>query len=205
MSATITKSVDDLVASVPAFGIEINHPRNADVLLQCIEGCRLRSAIDGVKPIINTNKESDETFVPVDQIRHLSTFPKTPGMQVHVNPAELTYMIVDPLHGNVDLCARVQKWIASNSAYSVGDKLNGAPPRHGEMDRHQMKSLCRELFWLVEAKEAERCKGPMPSMLDIEELDGNFLLNPGARIPTGQPRFEKDFASWAENVSRSGV
>lgn len=189
---------------IPSFGVEIDHPRNADVALQCIPGVRLRSAIDGAKPII-PKEGSDETLVPVDQMRTLGSFPKTPGLQVHVNPAECTYVLIDPLHGDEALCTRIQTWIKSNGAYSVADKIDGIPPQEGALNVHRMKSLCRELFWLVEAKEAKKCKGPMPTMSDIEELPGNFLLNPGARSRTHQPRFEKDFDSWAEKVGASGV
>ncbi len=196
-TAVIEKTV------VLPFGIEIDHPRNADVKLQCIPGVRLRSAIDGTKAIIS-KKDDDETKVPVDQVRALGSFPKTPGLQVHVNPAELTYMIIDPLHNNEELCLKVHRWFSRNSAFRTSDKINGCPPQEGSLDKHRMKSLCRELFWLVEADEAKKAKGVMPTMKDIEELPGNFLLNPGSTIRNSQPMFEKDLESWIDKIGTLG-
>lgn len=198
-----TATIEKETVIVPEFGIEIDHPRNANVLLQCIIGETLRSAIDGAKPIIP--KEGKEATVPTDQLHNMGSIPKTPGMQVHVNPAELTYEITDPLHGNEELCERLRLWLVANSPYDVGKKVDGVPPKEGKLDKHRMKSLCRELIWLVNSKEAKRCNGTIPSMEDIEELPGDFLRDPGSRVPTHQPKFEKDYDKWAENVSRSGV
>ena len=197
------EQIEEVSVVVPEFGIEIDHPRNNQVLLQCITGEVLRSAIDGAKPIIP--KEGKDATVPTDQLHGMGSMPKTPGMQVHVNPVELTYEIIDPLHGDEELCEKLRLWIDHNSSMTTGKKLNGAPPKKGTLDKHRMKSLCRELFWLVEAGEAKRCKGSIPSMEDIVDLPGHFLRDPGARSPTHQPKFEKDYEEWVENVSRSGV
>lgn len=199
----VIETIEEKTVIVPEFGVEIDHPRNANVLLQCIVGVSLRSAIDGAKPIIP--KEGKEATVPVDQLHGMGSIPKTPGMQVHVNPAELTYEIIDPLHGNEELCEKLRLWLVNHSAYDTGKKLDGVITKKGTLDKHRMKSLCRELFWLVDANEAKRCKGTVPSMDDIEDLPGNFLLNPGSRVRNTQPMFEKDFDEWVDNVSRSGV
>lgn len=188
--------------SVLPFGIEIDHPRNSDVLLQCIPGTRLRSAISGTKGAVNAR--TGETVVPRDQTIHLGSFPQTPGMQVHVNPGELTYAIIDPMHGDEKLCDRVRKFLKDARGYSVSERFDGVPPQNGKLDVHQMKSLCRELLWLVQSGEAKKAKGSIPDLEDINELPGHFLLNPGSRVGNTQPRYEKDWDEWVDRLSRSG-
>lgn len=188
--------------SVLPFGIEADHPRNSDIMLQCIPGARLRSAISGTKPCVDA--KTGELRVPLDQSRHLGSFPSTPGMQVHVNPAELTYAIVDPMHGNEQLCDRVGKYLRENAGYSPNKKINGIPPQNGKLDIHRMKSLCREMLWLVNADEAKKAKGAIPTIEDINDLPGYYLLNPGARVHTTQPIYEKDFEDWVAQLSHSG-
>lgn len=187
---------------VAPFGIEADHPRNSDLVVQCIPGCKLRSAISGSKHLIDA--KTGEPRVPLDQARHLSTFPRTPGMQLHVNPAKLVYTIVDPLNDDEELRERITRWYSQNSAVRSIDTLKGVPTQQGELDTHRMKSLCREMFWLVEAGEAKVVKGALPAFDEIEELPGYFLLNPGSRISNTQPRYEKDFQSWVDRMSRSG-
>ena len=183
------------------WGIEADHPRNCDLLIQCVPGCVLRSAISGVK---GHTDASGEYRVPVDQSRHLGSFPNTPGMQLHVNPAELTYMIVDPMRDNVQLCDRVRKYLKETTGMTVSEKLNGVPTTSGKLDVHQMKSLVREMLWLVNSGEAKKCKGALPTMDDVNDLPGHFLLNPGMRVQTTQPRYEHQWEEWVQNLSRSG-
>ncbi len=200
----VTATEEEKKIKIPSFGIEIDHPRNSDVMLQSIVGVRLRSAIDGTKPVY-PKEGKDEVNVPIDQIQGLASFPRTPGMEVHVNPAQLKYTIEDPMHGDEDLCIRVQKWLEHNSAYSPDKKINGHPLREGELDVNRMKTLCRELFHLVESGEAKRAKGSVPTMKEIEGLPGRFLLNPGSRVQNTQPMFEDEYDSWVQGISRSGV
>ena len=197
MPPTITERPGSAVTVLP-FGIEADHPRNCDLLIQCIPNCRLRSAIDGVKGHVD---EAGNHRVPLDQARHLGAFPRTPGMQLHVDPEHLTYEIVDPMYNNEQLCERVRKYLKEQTGYTTADKLNGAPPQKGTLDVHRMKSLVREMLWLVKAGEAKKCKGAIPEMADIDELPGHYLLNPGMRVPTLQPVYEKDWDDWVARLS----
>lgn len=187
---------------VVPFGIEADHPRNSDLLLQCAPGVRLRSAIDGTKHVIDS--KTGDIRIPLDQARHLGSFPRVPGMQIHVDPAGLRYTVVDPLRGDEQLCDRIRKYLRENSGFSVSERLNGVPTQEGKLDVHRMKSLCRELVWLIEAKEAKRAKGVIPSLEDIDELPGYYLLNPGSRVGTTQPVYEKDWDDWVSRLSHSG-
>ncbi len=197
MPAVETKSV-----SVAPFGIEADHPRNCDLLLQGIVGMRLRSAIDASKPAKDHN--TGESYVPPDQSAFLGQFPHIPGMQLHVNPAKLTYLVTDPLHEDEDLCERIKNIMARVTSTRIDGKLKGVADQEGKLDAHRMKTLVREMRWLVTAGEARVVKGVLPEMDAIDELPGNFLLNPGARTQTTQPTFEKDWDAWFDRLTRSG-
>lgn len=187
---------------VAPFGIEADHPRNSDLYIQCIPGVRLRSAIRGDKHVIDA--KTGEPRTPLDQVRQLATFPKTPGMQLHVNPTKLTYSVYDPLSGDEDLRERITKWCDQNMPIRMTATIKGCETQQGTLDKHRMKSLCREMFWLVNAGEAKVADGELPTMEEISELPGHFLLNPGSRTYNSQPQFEKDFDEWCDNLARGG-
>jgi hypothetical protein len=197
MSTTTEPKQEILVAP---FGIEIDHPRNDDVMLQSIVGLRLRSAINGSKGVIDAN---GDLRVPQDQSRALASFPHTPGMQLHINPRDLTYVVVDPLNDNPDMCNRVLRFLKEHGGTSVKE-VKGVPTQKGELDVDRMKTLCREIIWLLTAGEAKICKGAVPKLEDVEDLPGKFLLNPGSRVQNTQPRYEEDWDAWVSNLSRSG-
>ncbi len=201
MAATETEPVGIIVAP---WGIEADHPRNSDLLLQCIAGQRLRSALDGMKPA--KDAKTGEEYVPIDQSKHLAACPKVPGQQLHVNPEKCTYVIIDPLRDNEAVLTKLSRFMASNSGMKSDGKLNGMPKIEGKLDIHQMKSLNREMLHLVNAGEARVVgKSRAPDLDDIEGLPGYFLLNPGSHnIGTTQPRYEKDFPEWIDRLSHSG-
>ena len=192
-----TASVEVLVAP---FTIEIDHPRNDDVLLQSIVGLRMRSAIDGSKGVIDS--KTGDYVVPHDQSRSLSSFPRTPGMRLAVNPKELSYVVEDPINDDEALTDRIIRFL-KNQGRRV-DKIKGVPTQKGTLDVHRMKTLCREVLWLIQAKEAKMVRGPQPKIEDIEELPGEFLLNPGSRVQNTQPVFEKNWDEWVSNLTRMG-
>jgi len=184
------------------FGVEIDTPRNQDVMLQCIPGCRLRGAVRAGKTV--RDQQGNESISP-DQVAALGQFPPMSGMQIHVNPERCTYTIVDPMRDDEELLSKVKKAMDRRGAFRTDAKLNGVELQKGELDVHRMKSLCRELLWLLDSDHAKMVKGTKPTMEDVEELPGNFLLNPGSRVPNSQPLFEKDLAAWVAQLNKSGV
>lgn len=186
---------------VAPFGIEADHPRCCDLYIQCIPNLRLRSAIDGGKPA-RDNKTGDFS-VPRDQAINMGDFPKTPGMQLHVNPFELTYVVIDPLADMQDMQDRVVRWMNQHTPFR-GDKIKIDKKLEGKIDRHQMKSLCREMFNLVKDGEARHVRGSMPDMSEIDLLPGKYLLNPGSRVMNTQPRFEDDLPGWIDRLANQG-
>ena len=187
---------------VKPFGIAASHPRNQDLMMQCIPGCRLRTEIIASRTV--KDKRTGDEVIPQDQAIHLGQLPKIPGMQLHVNPEKLTYRIVDPLHDDEETCERIRRHMNKRGAIRVDNKLNGVPPHGGELDKHRMKSLCREMVQLLDAGHAKIAKGMKPSTEEVDGLPGRYLLNPGSRVPHTQPVYEDQYESWVDRLDRSG-
>ena len=67
-----------------------------------------------------------------------------------------------------------------------------------------MKSLCREIVWLLNDNSVKVIKGQTPTIKDVDALPGKYLLNPGARTNTTQPLYEEDYPAWLERLTMSG-
>jgi hypothetical protein len=190
---------------ISPFTIEADHPRSSDLLLQAIPNCRLRSAIKASRTTIrNPQSPTNEPVIPKDQARHLGSLPVIPGMRLSVDPANLTYEITDPLCDNPELCDRIESALNSDDRPLSIDKIKGVPVQKGELDVHRMKTLCREIVWLLKDKHVKMAKGPQPDMDDVEELPGKYLLNPGSRVPNNQPVYEEDMPQYVDNLKKSG-
>ncbi len=190
---------------VPPFMIEADHPRNCDLLLQAIPNCRLRSAIKASRTtIVNKQSEDNEPVIPKDQARHLGSLPPIPGMRLRVDPANLTCEITDPLHENKVLLKKIESAMKADERPHFTNGLKGLPPRTETLDVHRMKTLCREVIGLLEAKHVVMRKSMPPDMDGVKELPGHFLLNPGSRVPNSQPTFEKDLPGYVENLQKTG-
>lgn len=181
---------------VPPFGVEADDPQMSDLLLQSIPGCRLRSRI---KPTTITTKGQIRT--PTTQGH---SPPEAPGMQLHVNPAELSYVVHDPLNDDEDAKARIKCYLQLTTGARQDSQIRGAETIKGKLDKHRMKTLCREIAWLLEAGQVKVVKGAAPDMADVDELPGDYLLNPGLQTMTTQPVFEKDYPEWIDRLTRSG-
>jgi hypothetical protein len=192
---------DDQVLVAP-FAVEADHPRNCDLLLQAIPNCRLRSAIEGTRTV--TNPITGDVRVPVDQARSLASFPRTPGMQLLVNPMTCEYVVHDPLteDTNKQMLDRVNQW--SRQTQGSTAEMRGVPDQKASLDRDRMKTLCRELINLHKLGHVKVAKGRIPELVDVDDMPGEYLLNPGARVNNLQPRYEKDFPDWVSSMSRQG-
>ncbi len=178
------------------FGVEIDHPRNCDVVIQSIPGCRMRGRI---KPITSTVQGT--VMTPLLQGHAM---PEVPGMQIHVNPAQCTYKIVDPLIDDDAAQQRLVNYLKATQGVSSDFKIRGVPEMKGELDIHRMKTLCRELYRMIAEGHARIVRGPSPNMDDIEDMPGKFLLNPGSRVANSQPAYEEDFPDWKTQLDMRG-
>ena len=189
--------------SVQPFGVEMDPPRNIDVIIQTIPGCRLRGSINASKTV--KSKATGMSMVPKDQARALSTFPPIPGMELHVNPAKLTYMIIDPLYEDEALCEAIRMGFAASDNPYNPKKIGGVPPQKGTLDVHRMKTLCIEILNLKKEDYVKIVKGTLPDIDDVEAMPGKELLNPGSRVQNSQPIYKEDFPEWVDRLSRSGA
>jgi len=186
MPATVNKTKGSIV--VPAFGIIVDHPRNCDVLLQSIPGCRLRSKLKVVTVAVSGEIRSQ-------QVRGVAP-PEVPGMELHVNPAACEYVIIDLLNDDDTARAKLKQFLRRSSGTRASSEIKGVDTQRGTLDVHRMKNLCREVIWLLEEGSITMTKGPKPELEDVDELPGHYLLNPGARTENQQPTFEKDYEKW---------
>lgn len=198
------------------FSIEADPHNNGDIILQSIKGARLRGRI---KPgrLVKDVKSGEELVS-----KRSMNVAEVPGMQIHVNPAKGEYVIYDPLTDNPDLCARIQRRVETSNQIKIKSKLQGVPTRKGMLDKNQMKTLCRELYWLVESGDAIMKEGqdltqsPMTmlhigrgeythSTEAIDALPGDYLMNSGGIVGNAQPTLEKDMEGWVDRLARSGA
>lgn len=200
----MANDLEDLeTAVISPFTIEIDHPRNSPVMLQTITNLRIRSAFDGMKP---AKDATGVERVPIDQALAFAGCPRMPGQRITVNPIRLTYEVTDPLHGNKEACDKFAMWLKSNGrGLASNTRLDGEPPKSGELDIHQMKTLCRELLGIVQAGWAKLVVGRMPTEEEIASMKGRFILDPGLRIPSMRPKFEDELDSWKDGLSRAGA
>lgn len=201
----MTTATKELI-TVSAFGIEADHPRNCDLLLQSVPNCRLRSKLLATRTVKTIDKATGEEIemVPPDQAAALGQYPQVPGMQIHVDTKNGKIVITDPLEKDEALCERLTRAMKASGIYQVDRKVRGVPTRSEALDPHRMKTLIREMRQLVEIGHAQVVKGVLPDIEDIDEMPGNYLLNPGARVQNMQPRFEKDWDEWYKNMQTAG-
>ncbi len=183
-------------ASVPQFSIEADTPRNGDLMLASITGERLRGRIESNKTV--TDRNSGQKMTPIDQAAGLATLPMVPGMILKVNPAELSYQIVDPLNQDESKLETVNRGLVAKGLQPV----QGVPNKEGTLDKDRMKTLCREIYYVLQADEARWVSGPKYTIDDCDALPGEYLLNPGSQVPNSQPRYEKDFEAWKDSLNR---
>lgn len=202
MSTATADPKEKRASSLAPFTLEADHPRNCDVILKGIPNCRLRGALSAAKSVWS---EKDQDYIrPETRWTAIGKYPEVPGMQVQVNPAELTYTIIDPLHNNERLLERIKKAMKHGAGH-VPEKLNGVPPRQGTLTVHEMKTLCRELFRRMQNGDMKLVQGPAPTMEAIEQLPGHFLNDPTPRWRIAQPQFEKDVRDWEDRLTRTGM
>lgn len=192
-----TATAEQPKVKMKTWSIEADHPRNCDLWVQNIPGTRLRGALNGNKPVID--QKTRQPMLPVDQVRNLGPLPPLPGMQLFINPQRCEYVISDPLADEPELLQRFASMVAENQA--LRPDVQPVPLQRGQLNQDQVKTLCREMLQFVQAGEAKLASGNLPTMAEIDELPGDYLLNPGLLTWTSQPLHEKDFDSWARGES----
>jgi|19_taG_2_1085344.scaffolds.fasta_scaffold00758_2 hypothetical protein len=186
---------------ISSFTMEADHPRNCDLLIQNIPGLRLRSAIEGTRPVIDQG--SGDALVPADQSRSLASLPRVPGMLIKVLPEECLVIVEDQLDKDERLKSRLLSFLKQNTGFQ-SESIKGVDTQKLSLDEHSMKTLCRELHGIMEAGEGTLIRGAMPKIKDIDNMPGRYLLNPGSTIQNSQPRYEDEYEEWKDHLSRLG-
>lgn len=187
------KASKEEIAITP-FGVEIDHPRNCDLVIQAIPGAKLRSAI---KPTVTTVQGTVRTPT-ASQIAP----PSVPGLRLYINPLRGVYRIVDPLVEDEAARERIEKYMKATGGST--QPVKGVPTLEAKLDEHRMKSLLREIADLLDQQHVKVVEGRAPSRAEIDSMPGNYLLNPGSRVFNSQPVFEKDWDEWVDRLTRSG-
>jgi hypothetical protein len=189
------------VSPVSSFTIEADHPRNADLMIQCIMGIKLRSSIKSTKEIF-IQEDGEQVTVPAPGQMVPGLPANIPGMQLSVNPGKCLWRVTDPLYEDERTCERITRAIKQSGSRMVVNKVKGVAPKDGELGIDEIKTLVREMYQLVKAGEARVVKGTNPEMDDIEDLPGEFLTNPSKRTVWNQPRYEKDMEDWRRKINQ---
>jgi len=188
---------------VGSFGISASHPRNSDLLLRSVIDCRLRSAIRPTKEIlVREPGEIDQTLRPAPA-KMIDGLPAViPGMELHVNPVKGQWKVIDPLHDDERLCEKIQRAMEQSTGTRTRERLRGIPPRSGSINPDQMKTLVREMVWLLEAGEATLAAGSQPSLEDVDAMPGDYLNMPVERGGRWHiPRYEKQMDEWVQTLN----
>ena len=187
---------------VAPFVVECDHPRNCDVVLQSIPGCRLRTRMKPTtESVVTRRQENLEPHIRTHVSGESNTAPPLlPGMLLSVNPAELTVVITDPLKDDEKAQQRVKRYVQETRGVKVDGSLIVQEERTERLDEDRMKTLCRELICLIVAEEIRVVEGPTPVIDEVDDLPGDYLLNPGT-TDYNQPRYEKDYDSWRRRMS----
>jgi len=191
--------------SVMPFVISAQHPRNCDVAIQSLN-LVLRGSVSATVETFD-KQWSEEEFEEGKATRPMAAkivdgVGELPGMQLQVDPAGCRWKVVDPLYKDEKRLSRLKRAMKRAVGISVSDNLGGVPSKEGKIDIHMMKTLCRELLCFIESGEIQVVKGTAPTLEDIEELPGEFLLNASNIMNWRQPRFEKDYEGWVDKMSQ---
>lgn len=181
------------VQTVPAFAVQATHPRNCDLHLMCLNGVIGRRMRSTTNPLVTNIQGQPRPFNRQDPV------PVIPGQILRVFPSELRVVMEDPFFGDDVMRDALARWLRKNQGGTSTIPPSGIPPVEGRMDANRMKSLCREILHLLADKSMTQVEGPAFDLEDVDGLPGDYLLNPGSIIPTGQPALEKH---WDQYVQR---
>lgn len=198
MAKATTEPTKTAPRTSPEYSVEADAPRNNDLLMQSIPGVRLRSRILPNRPVI-ANRQGESRPIPRDQSRHLGAIPELPGMRLTVIPKELKYRIEDPF--DEEMGENLRRALQSDDRptnFDPNRPIKGVKTQEGVLDEDRFKTLCREIRNMLDAGEMREQGGSFLALEEIDQLPGRYLLNPGSRTRTDQPRYEDEYEEWAQ-------
>ena len=205
MSTATMEKKKTTMYPVSPFGIEADGKNNGNVYLKSVPNCNLRSRVKQVRMIIGHERDNDtleRMRKPVSGGMVNNLPANIPGMQLHVSPKDCTYVIIDPLCEDQDTLDRIQAAVEAHGGIRTGRKLRGVPKRSGKISVDHMKTLIREILCVIESGDARVCKGTAPDREDVDDLAGDYLLEPANRGNWHRPRYEKDLEEWVQSLNK---
>ena len=191
-------------SNVGPITIQADHPRNCDLLIQGLQGVKLRSTIKSSRTVkVQMKDGSIDEVVPTDQAVGLGAYPEIPGMLLQLDPRSLSWKITDPLKSNPDILKRVTAKLVKENKFS--GEFAGVPTTEGKLDPDRFKTLYREVVNIVEANEATVKSGSLPSLEEIDAMKGDYLLSPMMQVTRHEPRYEKDVEQWVSRMNHTGA
>lgn len=197
---------EESVAVTP-FAVEARTPRNQDVMIQNLGRMRLRGAVSSSVEVYDKQWESEDGSEEIPtrpaSAKLIDGIAETPGMILYINPASREWKVVDPMYDDEKKLSRIAKAMKrALGMINVGEKLQGIAPKSGKLGPDEMKSLCKEVVCLVEASEMKVVKGIAPSMEDVDQLPGRYLLNWSNLNQWKQPRYEDEYDNWVNRMGQ---
>jgi len=187
---------------VAPFAVEARHPRNSDLLIQSLTGVCERRLRSRLSPAIKVVDRNGKKHIKTPTLRGVS-LPEIDGHILKVSPKDLEIEIIDPLKENDQQMEEFRRYIKATRG--VDENIRACDPVKAKLDKHRMKTLCREVLNFINSEEMVwHGSSAKFEMKDLEDLDGRYLLNPGSQIPNGQPSFEDELDAYREKLLNAG-
>jgi len=198
--------------SLMPFVIEARTSRNQDLLIQNLDGMRLRGAVRATIEVFDRSWAQEDEEDDPNEVRSMSRpapanlvdgIGELPGERLYVNPETGEWKTQDPLYEKKTTLERIRMAMRRHWGFGVvGQKLRGMKPRKGMASPDQMKSLCEELLSFIEADEAKVTKGRAPTREEIEQMKGRTLLNWMNRQNWKQPKYRDQLDDWERRTNQ---
>lgn len=132
----------------------------------------------------------------------MSQMPDRPGVRVSLFFKKRAVRIFDPLRDpeNEAQFKAINRAYAKAIQSTAGPEMERQEETRQSLTEHQLKTLARELFLKCEADEARLVEGELPTMEQIDALDGDYLFDPSNQ--GRHPKFEKDVPDWEASLDR---
>lgn len=193
--------------SVPEFTIELGDECNRSwFIIAAMQGLRVRGRWSLEALHTRTDPSVGRLGEPIgsrDVGEAMQAMPTCPGQHMVISPSKLTVEVKESSRGDDALWRRINV-AARKGKVNISD-MDLAPMAKDvthKLDKHQMKSLLREILMMHEEKQCVTVvKGRLPRKDEVEGMAGDFLFDP---MNTGgsKPRFRKDYEAWREKVDR---
>lgn len=135
----------------------------------------------------------------------MSQMVDSPGMRLQVNLETGRVREYDPLENDPETLERICR-VLGRARGGVEVKYRPQPSKSYELDEHTLKTLVKELRYMVTCDEpkAKLVEGKLPSEAEIAAMPGRILFDPGNSDPH-KFRFQDEFEKWLGKRRTAGA